>query len=211
MPNEKSINTYCTSRIKPTLLRDVKTEALLVFVRTALERYFSLLQEAGFRPVVGSDEDTEYIYSTLQFILQNLQESVVNVDYILELTSKVHQDKFFELLYYKEKPLIDYYNVLAMSIEKQYNSSKAYLPEFMVICCLSNWILEEGKSVSLYPFLENIDWLELISRFELDAKEFEKNGECHISKIHEISFHVVQKLKQKRFQIKKYKKPKRKK
>lgn len=211
MPNEKFINYYCTSRIKPTLLRDVKTEALLVFVRTALERYFIQLKEAGYRPVVGSDEDTDYIYSTLQFILQKLQESVVNVDYILELTSKAHQDKFFELLYYKEKPLIDYYNVLAMTIEKQYNGSKAYLPEFMVICCLSNWILEEEKSVSLYPFLENIDWLELISRFELNAKEFEKNGECHISKIHEISFHVVVKLKQKKFQIKKYKKPKRKK
>lgn len=211
MPNQKFINEYCTDRIKPTLLRDVKTEALLVFVRTALERYFIQLKEAGFRPAVGSDEDTEYIYSTLQLLLQNLQTSVVNVDYILELTSKAHQEKFFELLYYKEKPLIDYYNALAISIEEQYSDSKAYLPEFMVICCLSNWILEEEKSVSLYPFLENIDWLELIGRFELNAKEFEKNGECHISKIHEISFNVINKLKQKKFQIKKYKKKKKKK
>jgi hypothetical protein len=211
MPNEKFINAYCKNRIKPTLLRDVKTEALLVFVRTALERYFTQLKEAGFRPVVGSDEDTEYIYSTLHFILQKLQDHVVNVDYILDITHKADQERFFELLYYKEKPLIDYYNALAMTIEKQYNGSKAYIPEFMVICCLSNWILEEEKSVNLYPFLENIDWLELISRFELNAKEFEKNGECNISKIHNISFHVVKKLKEKKFQIKQYKKTKHKK
>lgn len=211
MQNEKLINDYCTSRIKPSLLRDVKTEALLVFVRTALERYFTQLKEAGFRPVVGSDEDTEYIYTTLNYILQNLQKHVVNVDYILELTSKAHKEKFLELLYYKEKPLIDYYNVLAMTIEKQYNGSKAYIPEFMVVCCLSNWILEEEKSVRFYPFLEDIDWLELIGRFELNAKEFEKNGECHISKVHEISFQVVKKLKEKKFQIKKRTKNKRRK
>jgi hypothetical protein len=30
----------CKNRIKPLLLRDVKTEALLVFVRTTLEDYF---------------------------------------------------------------------------------------------------------------------------------------------------------------------------
>lgn len=31
----------CKNRIKPLLLRDVKTEALLVFVRTTLEDYFN--------------------------------------------------------------------------------------------------------------------------------------------------------------------------
>ena len=210
MQRGKLIDENCTSRIKPTLLRDIKTEALLVFVRTALERYFTQLKEAGYRPVVGSDEDTEYIYSTLQNILQNLQKNVVNVDYILELTSKANQNKNIELLYFKEKPLIDYYNVLALTIEEQYKGSQAYLPEFMVICCLSNWILEEEKSVYLYPYLENIDWLELISRFELNAKEFKKDGECQISKIHEISFHVVKKLKEKKFQLKKYNKSKKK-
>ncbi len=208
---QKFINNNCTDRVKPTLLRDVKTEALLVFVRTALERYFSQLKEAGFRPVVGSDEDTEYIYSTLQEILLNLQRYVVNVDYILELTSKAHENKILQTLYYKEMPLIDYYNVLAITIEEQYKDSQAYLPEFMVVCCLSNWILEEEKSVFLYPFLENIDWLELISRFELNAKEFDRNGECQISRIHEISFHVIKRLKEKKFQLKKHKKNKRKK
>ena len=44
MPNYYLDNINCTARIKPSLLRDVKTEALLVFVRTALERYFEQIE-----------------------------------------------------------------------------------------------------------------------------------------------------------------------
>ena len=38
----------CSNRIKPKLLRDIKTEALLAFIRTTLEEYFKELDKGTF-------------------------------------------------------------------------------------------------------------------------------------------------------------------
>ena len=44
MADDIVLNTNCKNRIKPKLIRDVKTEALLVFARTALERFFAKMK-----------------------------------------------------------------------------------------------------------------------------------------------------------------------
>jgi len=58
IPKNNLIGSYCTKRIKPSLLRDVKTEALIVFARTALERYFTELDQANVETACETDEDT---------------------------------------------------------------------------------------------------------------------------------------------------------
>jgi len=79
------INDNCKNRIKPTLLRDVKTEALLVFARTALERFFVHLDENDLHPTVGTDDDTIYVYNSLKELRDSLQECFVNADYLITL------------------------------------------------------------------------------------------------------------------------------
>jgi hypothetical protein len=54
------------NRIKPKLLREQKTEALLVFIRTTLEQTFSEIKEKDSYTQIGSDEDTKYIYDILE-------------------------------------------------------------------------------------------------------------------------------------------------
>jgi len=196
--NPLPIDNNCKKRVKPTFLRDVKTEALLVFARTGLERYFAQLHTAGFQPNIGSKDDTSYIYSSLQKLLHDLQQCVVDAGYIQAVTIQAAKDQRFIPLYQQEKPLIDYYNVLVHAVEQHSRDEPLFLPELLVVCALSIWILEEEKSMHLYPFLLEIDWLELIGRFESNRHEFEKNGECHVSKIHDFSYKLIQKLKQKK-------------
>ncbi len=107
------LSENCRQRVKPTLLRDVKTEALLVFSRTALERYFKNIEEIGWEPTVGADEETIYVYSSLKELLLDLQEYVVNVDYLVEISQ--HKTSSIELrqLAKYEEPLIAYYDVMA--------------------------------------------------------------------------------------------------
>ena len=202
MSATNTVNNNIAKRVKPSLLRDVKTEALLVFTRTGLEGYFSQLNRAGCAPVIGSEEDTAYIYGTLQSLLENLQECVVDAEYIQTIASHASKEQKMFLLYQQEKPLIDYYNLLVQAVGEHYKDEPLYLPDFLVICALSIWILEEEKSVHHYPFLEDIDWLELIGRFELNRQEFEKEGECLLSKIHDFSYKLIQRLKKKKLKIK---------
>ena len=175
MPINKLINDNCKNRVKAVLLQDIKTEALLVFSRTALERYFAQMDDSEFEATVGTDSDTRYVYDTLRKLLENLQDSVVNVDYFMKLVQLSKQSPQLRELSKFEDPLISYYDLMAETVGKYYQNKPAYLPEFLVICVLSHWILEEEKSTNLYPFLKDIDFLELTSKFEENRKSFEKN------------------------------------
>ncbi len=202
-PMESFVNYYCTNRVKPKLLRDVKTEALLVFARTALERYFTQIDEMGYEPVLGSQEDTDYVYKTLRTLLTQMQRSVVNVDYLIHVTQGAKQDPKLKALFAYEEPLIHYYDVMAQRVAAYYADKKAYLPEFLVICVLANWVLEEQKSTAYYPFLEEIDYLELISKFEVHREYFENQSGCTISEIHELSLLITDQLKKKKYKLNK--------
>lgn len=193
----------CTNRVKPTMLNGVKTEAVLVFARTALERYFTFIKEEKHTPKVGSREDTEYVYNTLYELNKHLQESVVNADYLIDVVQGAKVDTRLRRLAKYEEPLIDYYDAMASYIKNYYTNKPAYIPEFLIISLLSHWILEEGKSVELYPFLEKIDFTLLISKFELNREEFQKDGECVISEIFLASSGIVEILKNAKYKVNK--------
>jgi len=201
MPINKLINDNCKNRIKPIVLTDVKTEALLVFARTALERYFIQIDNAEFEPIVGTDDDTKYVYGILRKLLVDLQNSVVNVEYFIKLTEESKKSLQLRELAKFEDPLINYYDVMADEVARYYAAKPAYLPEYLIICILSHWILEEEKSINLYPFLKDIDFLDLMSKFETDRKNFERDDLCVISDIHDVSFKIIEKLKNKKYKV----------
>lgn len=201
MPINQLINDNCKNRIKSVLLMDVKTEALLVFARTALERYFAQIDEAEFTLTVGTNEETKYVYDTLRELLLNLQDSVVNANYFMKLVQESKKSPQLKELSKYEDPLISYYDVMAREVSRYYAEKQAYLPEFLIICVLGHWILEEGKSISIYPFLKDIDFLDLMSKFESNRKSFEIDEACIISEIHDVSFRIIEKLKNKKYKI----------
>jgi hypothetical protein len=110
------IEDYCQSRIKPQLIRDVKTEAILVFARTILERFFKKIDNKEMQIALDEDNDTNYVYTTLTNLLKDLEQSVVSVDYLIELTynaSKYPQILELQKIRKQEEPLILYYDTLA--------------------------------------------------------------------------------------------------
>lgn len=162
-----SINFNCKSRIKPKLLREQKTEALLVFIRTTLERHFKLLEKNDLEfPEFGTKEDTEYIYEQLNILNEKLKECVVNASYLQSLIANSGKSKILSTLALKERPMMVYYDSLAKTIEKQMPNGTKWIPELLVICLISQWILEEERSTYLYPFLDELDYIDLIDRFD---------------------------------------------
>lgn len=203
IPTSNYLSDNCTNRIKPSLLRDVKTEAVLVFARTALERYFAELGEANMKEIMGSDEEFTYVYTTLGKLLTHLQECVVNVDYLINLAQVENTHPAYKVISKQEEPLVGYYNIMAQKVRSHYQGKPAFLPELLVICVLSEWILGEEKSTHFYPFLNEIDFLELIGKFEDHRKHFYKDNECKISEIHELSFKLTEKLKNHKYKVNK--------
>ncbi len=195
IPVNNFVSNNCANRIKPSLLRDVKTEALLVFARTALERYFAQLEQANGGNVSETDEEALYVYNTLKAFLTQLQECVVNVDYLISLVQGSNRFPELRVLKKQEEPLMAYYDIMAQRVRSHYDGEFVYLPVFLVVCVLAEWVLGEEKSTHVYPFLNEMDFLELIGKFEEKRSCFYHDDTCKISEIHELSFKIVETLK----------------
>ena len=81
----------CKNRIKPLLLRDIKTEALLVFIRTTLEDYFRQIENESYYFGLGSKEDNQFVYNELKKLLEKLQDTVINSSYDIKTNQIVHK------------------------------------------------------------------------------------------------------------------------
>ncbi len=201
MSEDIILNTNCKNRIKPKLIRDVKTEALLVFARTALERFFAKNENLELMKI-GNLEDTKKIYKTLWDLKEELEDSVVNVDYLLNLVQNAKRYAPLRKLAKYEEPLITYYDAMAKRIEFHIPKERVFMPEFLVICTLSHWVIEEEKSVTLYPFLKDFDFLSLMEKYEIAALEKDGNN-MNITDIYKVSTDLIETLKKTKYKFNK--------
>lgn len=200
-----SINQNCPHRIKPKLLREQKTEALLVFIRTTLEQYFSDVKNDKVHFQMGSKEDIEILHKNLKMLLEHLQDTVVNSSYLRSISLMANKNQAIMLIAKKEEPLMVYYNAIIKQIEKSLDQGQNWIPEQLVLCLLSEWILEEEKSTILYPFLNNIDYVEILNRYDLlriEAKEDEDwNKTAAIMSMYKVANDLIDKLKNTTYKI----------
>ena len=199
MQEHDILDDNCTDRIKPTLLRDVKTEALLVLSRTVLERFFKKFEDDEYLKDKISDDYKEHIYMPLQKLKKSLQKHVVNADYLINLMHLSKKYPQLQTIVTFEDPLMQYYNAMAHRVSVNYDTKELLIPEFLVISLLSHWVLEEEKSTALYPFLNDIDYMSLIERFELNREYFKKDGEDILLEVQDTALKVIDKLKKTKF------------
>ena len=189
------MNMICKNRVKPKLLRDIKTEALLVFVRTTLEDYFYQIEKGSCFFKLSNEEDMKYVYNNLRMLLDYLEDSVINSSYLRSLIENANKNASLRLLAKKEEPLMVYYDSLVKSIERQLPNGTFWIPELIVICLLSEWIVEEEKSIYFYPFLKDFDYIDLINRYEVIKKDLEVDKKEVILNMFIISTKLIEKLK----------------
>ncbi len=189
----------CPNRIKPTQLREQKTEALLVFIRTTLEQYFLDIDNNKVHFNMGTEEDCKLLEKELRQLLINLQECVVNSTYIRSIIAVSSKSQAMSLIAKKEEPLMVYYDAIVKEIEVSLSQGQNWVPEQLVLCLLSEWILEEEKSVKLYPFLEDIDYTSLLHRYDtvrIEAKKDEDwNKTAAIMSMYKVGNDLIDKLK----------------
>jgi len=193
-----STDLNCPNRIKPKLLREVKTEALLVLIRTILEQLFYHIDNEIEVFKLESKIDNEFVLLTLRELLCKLQDCVVSSTYLVNLIDTHNKNTF---LLKKEEPLMYYYNALVNGIKINFKKGNYWIPELIVISLLSEWILEEEKSVYLYPFLSEINYLDLANRYDKGKKDLDIDKKEAIISMYRISSSLIIKLKSSRYKI----------
>ncbi|WP_428025333.1 hypothetical protein [Arcobacter sp.] len=193
--------SICTNRIKPKLLREQKTEALLVFIRTTLEQSYKQIDEHGYLFEIGNEEDNKYVYENLEILMKKLQECVVNSFYLRSLIDNAKKHPSLMIIAKKEEPLMVYYDTLVKAIETKLSDGTSWIPELVVISLLSEWILEEEKSVILYPFLKDFDYIELISKYDNTKLSLNEENKKIVMNMYRISSYLIEKLKNAKYKI----------
>jgi hypothetical protein len=194
------------NRIKPLLLRDVKTEALLVFVRTTLEDYFRQIENESNYFELGSKEDNQFVYNELKKLLEKLQDTVINSSYLRSLIENAPKHPSLKVLAKREEPLMVYYDSLVKTIERLLKDGNSWIPELIVIALLSEWIIEEEKSTYFYPFLNDINYLDLLSRYDNAKIGLDKDKKEIMLNMYKISSTLIEKLKNTKYKVSKNKK-----
>ena len=198
--------TICKNRIKPLLLRDVKTEALLVFIRTTLEDYFRQIENESNYFELGSKEDNQFVYNELKKLLEKLQDTVINSSYLRSLIENAPKHQSLKALAKKEEPLMVYYDSLIKTIERLLTNGSSWIPELIVISLLSEWIIEEEKSTYFYPFLKDLDYMDLINRYDNAKIGLDKDKKEIMLNMYKISSTLIEKLKNTKYKVSKNKK-----
>lgn len=198
--------TICKNRIKPLLLRDVKTEALLVFVRTTLEDYFRQIENESNYFELGSKEDNQFVYNELKKLLEKLQDTVINSSYLRSLIENAPKHPSLKVLAKREEPLMVYYDSLVKTIERLLKDGNSWIPELIVIALLSEWIIEEEKSTYFYLFLNDINYLDLLSRYDNAKIGLDKDKKEIMLNMYKISSTLIEKLKNTKYKVSKNKK-----
>jgi hypothetical protein len=199
--NDKIRIRICKNRVKPKLLRDIKTEALLVFIRTTLEQSFYQMDNLDYNFILGNEEDNEYVYKTLKNLLVQLEDTVINSFYLRSLIDNSHKNTTLKVLAKKEEPLIIYYDTLVKTIELSLTNGSSWIPELVVVALLSEWIIEEEKSTYFYPYLKDIDYLDLINRYDNSKKNLDNEKKEIIMNMYKISSKLIDKLKKVEYKI----------
>ena len=191
----------CKNRIKPKLLRDIKTEALLVFIRTTLEQSFYQIDNIGYSFELGNDKDKELVYSSLKKLLEQLQDTVINSTYLRSLIENSHKNATLKLLAKKEEPLMIYYDTLIKTIEVCLPNGSSWIPELVVISLLSEWIIEEEKTAYFYPYLKDMNYLDLINRYDNSKKDLDNEKKDIMMDMYKLSSKLIEKLKKVEYKI----------
>lgn len=195
------MNMTCKNRVKPKLLRDVKTEALLVFIRTTLEQSFHQIDTVGYNFRLGNDEDNDVVYSSLKGLLEHLQDTVINSTYLRSLIENAHKNATLKILAKKEEPLMIYYDSLIKTIEVCLPNGSFWIPELVVISLLSEWIIEEEKTAFFYPYLKDIDYIDLINRYDNSKKDLDSEKKDIMMNMYKIASKLIDKLKKTEYKI----------
>lgn len=191
----------CKNRVKPLLLRDIKTEALLVFVRTTLEDYFYQIERDGFYFQLGNEKDNIFVSSELKKLLENLQDTVINSSYLRSLIENASKNNSLKIIAKKEESLMTYYDSIVKEIEKLLNNGNFWIPELIVICLLSEWIIEEEKSTYFYPWLKYIDYLALLNCYDNTKINLDNEKKEIVINMYKISSKLIDRLKKTEYKI----------
>jgi len=173
------------------ILKDVKTESLLIYIKSVLEDLTKKLENDRYKIDLKNEKINDEIKKNIYFLYTNLQKSVFTQT---ELSSKLKLIKDGKNRY---KSLAYYYNTLIKQKNSFTDEIDHWIPEHIIFSLLCEWVIEEEKSTSSFEFLNNIDYVKILSFYEEmgSTKQYRKD----LLKMYKVSNSMIKQLKDSKY------------
>ncbi len=189
-------------QIKIKLLKDVKTDALLIYIKTVIEELLANIKNETYKIDLGNIKFNNEIEKNIRELNSYLSKNTINAYELKAIMSFEQLKAKSNKLVPSNQALVFYYNILVKQIETLLQEGDIWIPEQIILSLLSEWIIEENKSIIFRPFLKNIDYLKLLSYYET-ARNNEKNIDLreNIIIMYKISSSMIKKLKNSKYKV----------
>ncbi len=184
------------------LLRDIKTDALLIYIKTVIEELLENIENEKYKIDLGFEEFNKEIEKNIIELNTKLDKTIINAYELKSFMAYQQLKQSNHKLLPNDEALVFYYNTIVKQIETQLVEGELWIPEQIVLALLSEWVLEEEKSTIFYTFLNDFDYLRLLSYYE-KARNNEKNINLrnNILKMYQISSSMIKRLKNSKYKI----------
>lgn len=130
-------------QIKIKLLRDIKTDALLIYIKTVVEELLENIKKNDYKIDLGYEDFNKEIEENIRNLNNELSLTIINA---YELKAFISYQQFKNKnnkLLPNDEALVFYYNALVKQIESHLIEGALWIPEQIILSLLSEWILEE--------------------------------------------------------------------
>ncbi|MBY0541668.1 MAG: hypothetical protein WCR78_03780 [Arcobacteraceae bacterium] len=195
-----SANTPAQICIK--LLRDIKTDALLIYIKTVIEELLENIKNETYKIDLGYENFNKEIEKNIIELNTKLDKTIINAYELKSFMAYQQTKQVNNKLLPNDEALVFYYNTIVKQIETQLKEGELWIPEQIILALLSEWVVEEEKSTIFYTFLNDFDYLRLLSYYET-ARNNEKNINLreNIIKMYQISSSMIKRLKNSKYKI----------
>lgn len=195
-----SANTPAQICIK--LLRDIKTDALLIYIKTVIEELLENIKNETYKIDLGYENFNKEIEKNIIELNTKLDKTIINAYELKSFMAYQQIKQANNKLLPNDEALVFYYNTIVKQIETQLKEGELWIPEQIILALLSEWVVEEEKSTIFYTFLNDFDYLRLLSYYET-ARNNEKNINLreNIIKMYQISSSMIKRLKNSKYKI----------
>ncbi|APW64837.1 MULTISPECIES: hypothetical protein [Arcobacteraceae] len=158
-------------------LQKLKVDTLLLVVHSLLNDFDKLDFSDDSNPMLisASKSDITLINKSVESLTNYLDSNIISKDTLVNLYKNPNPSALNSKIKRSLEPMRDYYKYLSAIFSTKIQKGSMWIPELLAFSLLYNYKKEHGKSLNLYPLIDNFPIEKILQIYNKNNLELKKN------------------------------------
>ena len=158
-------------------LQKLKIDTLLLVVHTLLNDFEKLEFSDESNPMLikSSKSDINLINKSVQSLKNYLDSNIIHRDTLVNLFKNTNQSELNNRIKRNLEPMKVYYKYITAIFSTKLQKGSMWIPELLAFSLIYNYKKEHGKSLNLYPVIDNFPIETILKIYNKNNLELKKN------------------------------------